>query len=480
MPDNTHMSSEFDYFNALFINSKVNAILNLDTDGHILAANAAFKNYFGYEDVDLLGKHFEILFTEEDRQQQKPAKELISVLLTGQGTDKNYMLHKDGSITWVSGESILVQNNTGGKTLLKIIQDIHEQKEYEHSLARSNDFNESILKSIDDLVFVVDESMQVIKFNPAFANRFGRINADTQLSNNFVSLITPFDSSGEWIAVMLSVLSTSKPVYNRELEISVSDQPVVYEVSCQLMKLHQDSSKRLLVTAHDISSQKQGEREKEDIMGFVAHELRNPLTNIILSNDLVMGKLKEHITGDIAKVLERSNQNIFRLNKLIAELYDAAKAGSGHFILETTNVDFDSMIMEAINISRPASESDRIQLHGQTNAQVRGDRYRLTQVVTNYLSNAMKYSDKNLPIVVELNNDGRNITVAVKDKGKGISANDLPFVFDRFYRVEKTGKTEGIGLGLFLSRRIIGLHNGKVWAESKEGEGSVFYFSIPL
>jgi signal transduction histidine kinase len=104
----------------------------------------------------------------------------------------------------------------------------------------------------------------------------------------------------------------------------------------------------------------------------------------------------------------------------------------------------------------------------------------LIQVVTNYLTNAVKYSDGNTTIDLEIKLEDEAVVVSVKDHGKGIPAKDLPYIFNRFYRAEKTKGLEGLGLGLFLSRQIVEAHNGRTWVESREGEGSTFYFSLPL
>jgi len=111
---------------------------------------------------------------------------------------------------------------------------------------------------------------------------------------------------------------------------------------------------------------------------------------------------------------------------------------------------------------------------------VNGDRHRLIQVVTNYLSNGIKYSEGSIEVELTVKHDNKTVTVSVKDNGLGISKKNLPYIFNRFFRAEKTKSLEGIGLGLYLCRQIIHAHNGKVWAESEEGRGSVFYFSIPI
>ena len=168
-----------------------------------------------------------------------------------------------------------------------------------------------------------------------------------------------------------------------------------------------------------------------------------------------------------------------RLNKMIGELYDATKLNSGNFELEKTWFDFEDMIEEALDTLEVLHPDYSIIVEGECSSPVYGDRYRLIQVVTNFLSNGIKYSNNKTQVVIRLREENGLVTVAVKDEGLGIPAKQLPYVFDRFFRAEKTRNMEGIGLGLYLCSKIINAHDGKIWAESEEGKGSVFYFSIP-
>ena len=199
------------------------------------------------------------------------------------------------------------------------------------------------------------------------------------------------------------------------------------------------------------------------------------------SNNEMMGELANDNNLDaIHSFLVRSKNNVMRLNKMIAELYDVTKVNSGNFVLEISEFNFIDMIKEAIDTIEVLQPDYNIIINGDGNIFVKGDRYRLIQVVTNYLSNGIKYSNGNTDVILTVQQQQDAITVSVKDEGLGISPNHLPYIFERFFRAEKTKNLEGIGLGLYLCRQIISAHNGKVWAESEEGKGSVFYFSIPV
>jgi PAS domain S-box-containing protein len=471
--------SSFNYYEAILNNAIENTILLMDKEGIIITINKAFTSCFGYEEGDLKNKHFSILFTEEDQLKKKPEEELEKVIATGQSSDNNYLVSKDKTVTWVSGESLLIKNDDGEVEVLKLIQNIHKQKVATISLQQLNNFNENILSAIEDLVFVLDEEKNVIKANRAFNALFSFTGHGNE-KINFADLIKPFDVFDEIQTNIQKTINTRKPFTNMPIEIGIaSGEKRMFDVSCSYLE-QVSSGNNILVVMHDITVHKRIEREREDVIGFVAHELRNPLANLVLCNEILNEAIKENNIDEALDMLKRSRNNVSRLNKMIAELYDATKINSGKLRLDVATFNFKEMITEAINTVQVLQPSYNIIVQGDMDLEVSGDRYRLIQVVTNYLSNGIKYSNGKTDVLLSVFHDKTTVTVSVKDEGLGIPKNQLPYIFNRFFRSEKTRNLEGIGLGLYLCRQIIHAHNGKVWVESEEGKGSVFYFSIPL
>jgi PAS domain S-box-containing protein len=466
--------NSFNCFDALFENAKQNCVMLMDSQGIVRDINSAFTVAFGYTDEEIIGKHTKILFTEEDQLKDLPEKELATVLQTGESTDDNYLVHKDGTITWVTGESMLIKNDKGVISILKIILDIHAQKTSDQLLRTMNEFNESILGSIEDVVIVLNTGLKIIKANKAFSKLFkSAVETD---SIDFAQLIKPYDTKGDLQNKLLSTVATRKGFTNKEFEIETpAGEKHVYDISCTPM----EDNTNVLLVVHDITIQRYSERQREDIIGFVAHELRNPLANIVLCNELLDETIKEKNVDAARDLVARSKNNILRLNKMIAELYDATKVGAGHMHLETAELNFEDMVKEAVETVQILQPDYKIIVKGKADITISGDRFRLIQVVTNYLSNGIKYSKGSSEVELIMQHDNNNITVSVKDKGLGISKEQLPYIFNRFFRAEKTKNLEGVGLGLYLCRQIIVAHNGNVWAESEEGKGSIFYFSIP-
>ena len=467
------------FFTDLFNNTVQNNILLINDKGIILAINPAFTNCFGYTPEDIVGKHMSVLFTPEDKELGLPEKELKSVLSTGQGSDNNYLVAADNTKTWVAGESVLVKKEDGSPLILKIIQNIHLQKESEIELKRINLFNEDILGSISDVVIVLNEKMELVKTNTAFTEVFNTGDNNPE-DLNFKALINPHDTDNILITSITNAFASGKAFSNIIVSISVSPtEKRIFGTSGTPM-LSVTGTNNILLILHDITLHKELEREREDIIGFVAHELRNPLSNLGLCHELLDMQLKEKDYDAMPAMLQRNQNNLQRLNKMIGELYYATKISSGNITIEKAPYHFGEMIQEATETIHILQPDYKIIVTGDGNFMAEGDRYRMMDVVTNYLTNGIKYADGNTEVVLAINCDENTVTVSVKDKGLGIPAAQLPFIFERFFRAEKTKNLEGLGLGLYLCQRIIHAHGGKVWAESEEGQGSVFYFSVPL
>lgn len=466
------------FFEGLFYNAKQNAVLITDEKGIVVSLNPAFEKSFGYSGSDLIGNHANVLFTSEDQKRGLFEKELQQVCNEGESSDNNHFVNKDQTITWVTGESMLVKDADGKRFILKVIQDIQQQKLSEIAIRELNNFNENILKSIEDVVIVLDEELKILKTNSAFSKLFRYGTPDISVVS-FPQIIKDYDKKNELIPSIKDAFRNKIGFSNKQIDLIISETDVrYYDVSCTFM--HSSQDKNVLLIVHDITAYKELEKEREDVMGFVVHELRNPLLNVNLCNELISEALDDNDTLLARTMLQKSRENVTRLQKMIGELYEATKVSSGYFKLEFTEFNFEDAIKEAIEIVKGVNPHHEMAIKGDPAIIVKADRFRIVQVLTNYLSNGIKYSNGKTLVELNIIHDDKTLTVSVRDEGLGISKEQLPYVFDRFYRVERTRNIEGIGLGLYLCRQIIHVHKGRVWAESEEGKGSTFYFCIPL
>ena len=223
---------------------------------------------------------------------------------------------------------------------------------------------------------------------------------------------------------------------------------------------------------------------KDQFLAVVSHELRTPLTAILgWSRLLKSGKLDESNTIQALETIER---NAHSQSQLIEDLLDFSRIVSGKIRLDVGTVDPAAVTEAAVNVVRPAIDAKGIKLEvilDPRTGPVSGDPERLQQVLWNLLSNAVKFTPKNGRIQVRLARVNSNVEITVSDTGEGISADFLPYVFDRFSQADNTTTRlhRGLGLGLAITRHIVELHGGTIQAVSPgEGKGASFILKLPI
>jgi PAS domain S-box-containing protein len=235
-------------------------------------------------------------------------------------------------------------------------------------------------------------------------------------------------------------------------------------------------------TNTDIHHQKELEKQKDDFLGIASHELKTPVTSLKAYAQVLEAMFKR--SGDFknADLLARMNKQVDRLSSLISDLLDVTKMNSGRLQFNPTEFDFNEMVEEVIEDVQRTSFNHAIRADLGFRRNIIGDRDRICQVVTNLLTNAIKYSPGASEVVIYTHDLEDCVQVSVRDYGIGISPELKDHVFEQFYRVsgEKQHTFPGLGLGLYISSEIIKRLGGKIWVDSIEGKGSVFSFSIPL
>lgn len=233
---------------------------------------------------------------------------------------------------------------------------------------------------------------------------------------------------------------------------------------------------------HEITEQKQDEMRKNDFIGMVSHELKTPLTSLTAIVQISNLKLKDSEDQFLASAMENAYRQVTRMNAMIDGFLNISRLESGKILIEKRVFDLEQLLQEAISETELTTTSHVIQLESCGPVEVVADRDKISSVISNLMSNAVKYSPKGKHIDLRCTMSANEITVSVKDEGMGIKREDVERVFERYYRV-KTSHTQmisGFGIGLYLSAEIIQRHDGKIWAESESGVGSTFYFSLPL
>lgn len=232
----------------------------------------------------------------------------------------------------------------------------------------------------------------------------------------------------------------------------------------------------------DLTDRKKLDEKKDEFISIASHELKTPLTIAQGFLQLASNRLKEHPDSGVYAMIEKTNRALKRLNNIIEDFLDVTRMHHGQLQLHHVLFEFNSMLEESVDFIRTTYPSRRVTLNGlREELMLYGDSERLSHVCSNLLNNAIKYSGPGQPVEVNVSKTTNELLVEIKDQGLGIAPEDIPFVFDRYFRVQDISKTHtGMGIGLFLSAEIIRKHNGKIWVNSQKGVGSSFYFSIPL
>ncbi|MEO6631256.1 MAG: PAS domain-containing sensor histidine kinase, partial [Mucilaginibacter sp.] len=276
----------------------------------------------------------------------------------------------------------------------------------------------------------------------------------------------------------LKALET-KDLYQVEFRLRRKDGQYRWYLARALPFKIEDTVVKWLGTNTDIEEHKKLEQQKDEFISIASHELKTPLTSLKAYLQLMERGVNN--TDFNGKFVSSSLQQLKRLEKLIADLLDVSKISAGKMTYDTSRFDMKDLVDEVTQSVQLSNNSHQLEIKSNPSAMLDGDRYRLEQVLTNFLNNAIKYSPGAGEVIINstIQNDG--LVVSVQDFGIGIEKDNLTKLFERFYRVDNTAmKYEGLGLGLYVSAEILTRHNGNFWIESELGKGSTFYFRLPF
>jgi PAS domain S-box-containing protein len=472
---------------------------NLLEDNPIIYCNKAFENITGYSREDIIGHNCRFLQSEDRNQHQR------EVIKNAVQNGENCMIEirnykKNGTLFYNELYLSPVKDDDGNVThFIGIQNDITRRKEAElalihqqevmeiriqertRSLHENQNFLLSIIHTVRESLVVLDPDYKVITVNEHFIKTF-------KVTRNETEGKLLFDlGNGQWNIPALKdllhhILPTNNPVEEFEVEHNfphIGQKLMI--LNAHRIELEGQYKDQILIAIEDITDRKEIERRKDDFLSVASHELKTPLTTIKGLIQVVQKQVPENANEKFRSLIGKTGIHIDRLNNLISELLDVSRIQTGNIELHKETFDFDNMVKEAIEGIQIATKTHRITLEGSTGVNISADESHIIQVVTNLLSNAMKYAPESEQVVVRLAKVNDYIKLSVTDKGMGISFNDQKKIFDRFYRVGDVQKRfPGMGIGLYISDQIIKNHKGTLWVDSKLGKGSTFNFTLPL
>ena len=362
---------------------------------------------------------------------------------------------------------------------------IEEKTKVEAELRQNQERLTRILETMAEGVGIIDATGQLTYANPMAQKILGlkqseileRTYDDPQWENLRIDG-TPLPPHEHPMAVMMA---TRKPVFDQEISVQPPDDERFY-ISINAAPLLDENGEITggIGTFMDVTQRRKIIQHKDEFISVASHELRTPVTTLQASLQL-LSRMKDNPSPImLPKLIDQANKSLNRVSVLIEDLLNTTKMADGQLHLNKTDTVLSALLADCCHHIRTDGIHNII-ITGDEQLQAPIDADKIDQVVVNLVNNAVKYAPDSKDITINIARQGEFARVSISDNGPGIPTEKLPHLFDRYYRVDSSGKQySGLGLGLYICAGIIKKHNGQIGAESKLGHGSTFWFTVPL
>jgi two-component system CheB/CheR fusion protein len=473
-------------------------LLILDKDLRVKRATGGFYNKFQTTEKETEGQY---IYDLGDRQWDIPKLRVLleNVLPEKKKSEDFEVVHVFPHI----GKKIMclnarqIDNVNGEQLILLSIEDITDKRKVEDGLVEAERL---LVESKDRLKAAVDSAgLGTWDYNPQTREFIGdkrcreifNLPLTGQLS---LSLFIDMTHPDERINMEKRISETLLRKNSGDFDIEYKTIPINGKIKWLKAKgrayfNEQGVAIRFIGTLLDITVQKLIDeatvellRKKDEFISIASHELKTPITSLKAALQIMeKAALKGDSIQTVDAFIQKAIKQVDKLTELIKDLLDVTKIQSGKLVIKQTDFLLDELIAECAEELQAGSKKHRIIIKGDTNIQIHADKNRLEQVIINLVANAIKYSPDADNVIIDVQKVDEGIKISVTDFGIGIPAENVPLIFDRFYRVdENSQRYAGLGLGLYISSEIIRQHHSHINIESAVGEGSTFWFIIPV
>ncbi len=361
--------------------------------------------------------------------------------------------------------------------ILELDESIKEINDYINRFKEENKLYSRLFQSTQEGVIVVNKNKEVLRMNPT-ALRLLNIDSSQSLEGRqLIEVIWNYT-----LDEMTGKVIETGDVFSREISFDHLNNRIL-DVTVSPLFNEKGEIRGAIIVFADITEKKKLEKIRQDFISNVSHELKTPLTSIKAMVEVLLegGADDSKLRKDF---LENINQEVDRLSRLVNDLLLLSRLESDKAFLNPVPTDFVSLVTRTVSRFQPRAMKEGLTLTLDIKGEIppiKVDVNYIDQVISNLIDNAIKYTPSGGKIDVLVEDLGKEVKVSVKDTGIGISKEDLPRVFERFYRGDKSRNLSlgGVGLGLSIVRHIVEAHGGKVGVESSLGKGSTFYFILP-
>jgi PAS domain S-box-containing protein len=489
------------------------AIYMLDPTGHILSWNNGAQLIKGYTKNEVIGRHFSLFFTSEDRERGRANTLLEIAVREGKYQEEAWRVRKDGSLFWAN---ILITPLYDACGVLrgfgKVTRDLTERRQAEEALRQSEERFRLLVEGVRDYaIYMLDPTGHILSWNSG-AQLIKGYTAAEIIGRHF-STFYPLEDIREGKPEWELRIATTEGRYEEEGWRVRKDGSLfwanvlitaVFDVQGELRgfaKVTRDMTERKraeeqreqlnerelqLLHEREVRAQMEAAtRMRDAFLTVLAHELRTPLTSLLGNAQLMLRRAQREgvLSGRDQRSLQVVVNQSERLNEMVSFQLDISRLHTGHLQIERVPVDVVALVRQVIEEVQAPLTGHSVTYSGpDTPLLVEGDGLRLFQVLNNLIQNAIKYSPEGGVVQVQVERQDATVRVAVNDEGIGIPQAELPQVFQRFYRASNVdeGQMSGFGVGLYLVKELVTLHGGTVDVVSEEGRGSTFLITLPL
>jgi PAS domain S-box-containing protein len=465
------------------VDNSVDLMSILGMDGTNSYINAAGMDMLGFANEEEVKKiPISELHTPEDFEFVQ-SEVLPMVMAKGKWAGTMLVRHlKTGEIFPVFNNCIRIDDPVSGVPIAvgAVMRDLRPEVAAKQALADSEQLLRNITTAAPTTLWMSDEAGQITYINQTWVDWTGHT-YEQNLGTGWLQSIHTDDR--QKVAEKLMGDHAPDTLYEVEFRLHHTDGTTHWCIlNGQPQYNNNGSFSGYIGACIDITEQKLLQRQKDDFIGIASHELKTPVTSIKAYTQVLEKMLLKNEQIKEAGMISKMDAQINRLTSLIGDLLDVTKINSGKLQFNDREFDFIPMVKDLVEDLQRTTEKHTLIENYTEIGMVYGDKERIGQVISNLITNAIKYSPQADEIIINTTIKDNHVNLCVQDFGIGISKDKLCKVFEQFYRVsgDMQHTFPGLGLGLYISSEIIKREGGKIWVTSSEGKGSTFCFSLPL
>ena len=361
-------------------------------------------------------------------------------------------------------------------------------KETEKALLENAKQMKALFKNIPDGITVEDVNGNIIYANQEAATIFNYkkiLKLQKQNIRNVFSKFILRDKDGKELTYKdLPAYKTFTNRRNTSLTVNLIGKGLSvnrwYAVKASIVNNGEVENPLVVKVFRDVTRQIIEQKEREVFLGLVSHEFRSPLASMKAYVQLIQRRLIKSNYKEVPEFIDSIDEQIDRLVKLINNWLDATRVSAGILKLNKKKFNYDELVERVVKNFSVGAKKEAVVVKGEAKSTVYADEDRISQILINLLSNALKYSPKGRKIIVKIKRENKQIITSIKDFGLGIPEDKQEEIFKLYKKADTSKSSKGLGMGLYISASIVKAHKGDIGVISKEGKGSTFTFSLPI